>query len=72
MLAFLEGIADFISGVVNFVVSIIQGLYRMIQYVGIALQTLGSVMTYIPTDLAVLAAAFISVAVVYLIIGREG
>lgn len=71
MLAFLEGLADLISSLINFVISIIQGIFRMVRYVGIAMQTLGTVMTYIPADLAVLAAAFISVAVVYLIIGRS-
>lgn len=71
MLAFLEGIADVISSLIGFLVSIIQGLFRMVRYVGIAFQTLGTVMAYIPADLAVLAAAFISVAVIYLFIGRQ-
>lgn len=71
MLAFLESIADVISSLVNFLVSIIQGLFRMVRYIGIALQTIDTVIAYIPADLAVLTAAFVSVAVVYLIIGRE-
>lgn len=71
MVEFFKGIADILSSLVMFVVSIIQGLFRMVKYIGIAMQTLGTVMAYIPADLAVLAAAFLSVAVVYLIIGRQ-
>lgn len=71
MLEFFKGLADFLSSIVDFIVSIIEGLFRMVKYVGIALQSLAGVLAYIPADLAVLAAAFISVAVVYLIIGRE-
>lgn len=72
MVEFFKGLADLLSSVIDFVISVIEGLFRMVKYIGIALQSIAGVMSYIPADLAALAAAFISVAVVYLIIGREG
>lgn len=72
MLAFFESIANAIQAVFEFLQHIFEGFIRMVQYIGIAVQTVGTIIAKIPPDLAVIASGFIAVSVVYLIIGREG
>lgn len=71
MIAFLQSIADFIVSIFDLIGNIIAGIIRMVRYIGIAMQAIPQVVAYIPPDLAVLALAFVAVAVVYLIIGRD-
>lgn len=71
MIAFLESIADFIASIFDLIGNIIAGIIRMIRYIGIAMTAIPQVVAYLPPDLAVLAVAFVGVAVVYLIIGRD-
>lgn len=72
MLAFLESIGNFIGSIVGFLVSFFQGMIRLVKYIGIAIDTIAQVTIFLPGDLAILAGAFVAVAVVYLLIGREG
>ena len=71
MIAFFQSIADFLASIFDLVGNIIAGIIRMLRYIGIAMTAIPQVVAYLPPDLAVLAAAFVAVAVVYLIIGRD-
>lgn len=72
MVAFLQSIAEFLKSAVGFIVSFFQGLIRLGKYIGVAVDTINQISIYLPGDLLILAMAFIGVAVVYLLIGREG
>lgn len=72
MVAFLQSIAEFLKSAVGFIVSFFQGLIRLGKYIGVAVDTINQISIYLPGDLLILAMAFIAVAVVYLLIGREG
>lgn len=70
MISLIQGIANFFSSVGSFIVSFISGLINLFKYIAMALVTVGEVVLYLPADLQILCMAFISVAVVYLIVGR--
>lgn len=70
MISLIQGIADFFTSIGSFLVSFLEGAINLFRYISLALTTIGEVLLYLPPSLKVLALAFVSVAVVYLIIGR--
>lgn len=70
MISLLQGIADFISTLASYFVSFLESFFNLFKYIGMAMATIGEAALYLPTDLTVIAMAFIGVAVVYLILGR--
>lgn len=70
MLDVLTNIAEFLSQIGNFFLSIITGFIQLFQYIAMALESVAVGIVYLPTSLTIIAMAFVSVAVVYLIVGR--
>lgn len=70
MIAILQGIADFISTLAGFITSFFSGFLSLFRYIGMAIQTVGVAIVYLPDDLKILALAFVMAAVMFLIIGR--
>lgn len=67
---FLSALVDVMAMAVTFVVNLISGLIHMIQIIPSALSMLSYGVSSLPPVLTVFATAFISVSVVYLVIGR--
>lgn len=70
MLKLLQGIADFIGMIGDFLASFLISILQLFGYIGQAVLTIGEIIVFIPEDLAVIALAFVSMAVVFLIVGR--
>lgn len=70
MQAVLESILTFFQSIVSFLSNIIGGFIQLVLLIPKALYFIGVAMGSLPAVLTVFAVAFISVAVVYLVIGR--
>lgn len=70
MIEFFSGIADFLVSIVALVVSFIGNLTYLFEYVGKALTYVSTLSLYLPPAVPAIAMIFITVSVVYLILGR--
>ena len=70
MFSFLESIADFFVGITGFLFNLIESILDLFKWVGKGLSYVGNLIPYLPEGLAAIAAVFITVSVVYLIVGR--
>lgn len=70
MAAFLESILSVMGAAVAFLVNLIKGFIQLIEMIPAALSMVSFAITSMPPVLAVFMTAFISVSVVYLVIGR--
>lgn len=70
MLDFLQGIGQFLVSIVAFISNIINSMLELFKWIGKALQYVSNVIPYLPPSLAAIALVFITVSVVYLIVGR--
>lgn len=68
--AFFETIINFIQAIFSFVTNIISGTIQMLVMIPQAVSFLTYSLGYIPSVVAVVVTALITVNVVYLIIGR--
>lgn len=67
---FLSALVDVMAMAITFVVNFITGVIQMISLIPSALSMLAYAISSLPPMLTVFATAFISVSVVYLVIGR--
>lgn len=70
MVSILTAIVNFFIAVGTLIVNFISGVFQMLQMLPSAISLLSYSVSMIPPVLVVFATAFISVSVVYLIIGR--
>lgn len=70
MLDFLTGIGEFFESIVLLVSNLVNSILDLFKWIGKALQYISNVAPYLPASLAGIALVFITVAVVYLIVGR--
>lgn len=70
MLDFLTGIGDFFVSIVALVANFIDSIMELFKWVGKALQYVSNVIAYLPVGLSAIALVFITVSVVYLVVGR--
>lgn len=70
MFSFLESIADFFVQVTAFLFNFLRSVFDMFKWIGKGLQYIGNLLPYLPQGLAAIAAVFVTVSVVYLIVGR--
>ena len=66
----LEAIGSFLSMVVGIVASFISGIYQLITTIPKALYFVTYGISMMPSVLVVFATAFITISVVYLVVGR--
>ena len=70
MVNFLDSIFDFLMMIVDLVTNFVHGVVQMLGMVAGAVSFTTTVIGSLPTPLVVFAVAFVTVSVVYLIIGR--
>lgn len=70
MVDFLTGIGEFFESIILLVGNIINSILDMFKWVGKALQYISNLIPYLPASIAGISLVFITVAVVYLIVGR--
>lgn len=70
MAAFLESILNVLTMLIAVVVNFVKGVLQLISLIPSALSMLSYSLMALPPVLVVFATAFISVSVVYLVIGR--
>lgn len=70
MLAFFQSIGDFLQSVFAFLDNFIESIFEMFKWMGKALLYVADLSPYIPPSLLGIALVFITVSVVYLIVGR--
>lgn len=63
-------VINFFNMIVDVVSNFVAGVGALLSYIPGALSLVTSVINYMPTELTVFAVAFISVSIVYLIVGR--
>lgn len=68
--SFLESILSVLGMAVTLVVNFVRGVIQLITLIPVALQMLSYSLSALPPTLVVFATAFITVSVVYLVIGR--
>lgn len=68
--SFLESILSVLSMLVTLVVNFVRGIVQLISILPVALNMLSYSVSALPPMIIVFATAFISVSVVYLVIGR--
>lgn len=66
----LDSILTFFQSIASFLINLVGGLVQLILTIPKALYFIGVAIGSLPAVLTVFAVAFISVAVVYLVIGR--
>lgn len=66
----IQSILYFLQGTVSFIINIVNGLYQLILMIPKALGFVSISLGALPPVLTVFAVAFVSVSIVYLIIGR--
>lgn len=70
MLDFLTGIGDFLVSIVALISNFVTSLLDLFKWVGKGLSYISTVIPYLPASLVAIATVFITVSVVYLIVGR--
>lgn len=70
MASFLESILSFLGMIVTVSYNFVTGVVQIVKLIPVALSMLSYSVSALPPTLIVFATAFISVSVVYLVIGR--
>ena len=70
MLDFFSGIGNFLGAIVSFLNNFFNSIFELFKWTGAALGYVAELTAYIPASLLAIALVFITVSVVYLIIGR--
>lgn len=72
MIAALNEIITFIGSLIDLVVKIVTGLVQLLQMIPSMVQTLTGSLSLLPSMLVAFASVTITVAVIFIILGREG
>ena len=72
MIAALNEIITFIGSLIDLVVKIVTGLVQLLQMIPSMVQTLTGSHSLLPSILVAFASVTITVAVIFIILGREG
>lgn len=72
MIAALNEIITFIGSLIDLVVKIVTGLVQLLQMIPSMSQTLTGSLSLLPSILVAFASVTITVAVIFIILGREG
>ena len=72
MIAALNEIITFIGSLIDLVVKIVTGLVQLLQMTPSMVQTLTGSLSLLPSILVAFASVTITVAVIFIILGREG
>lgn len=72
MIAALNEIITFIGSLIDLVVKIVIGLVQLLQMIPSMVQTLNGSLSLLPSILVAFASVTITVAVIFIILGREG
>lgn len=72
MIAALNEIITFIGSLIDLVVKIVTGLVQLLQMIPSMVQTLNGSLSLLPSILVAFASVTITVAVIFIILGREG
>lgn len=72
MIAALNEIITFIGSLIDLVVKIVTGLVQLLQMIPSMVQTLTGSLGLLPPILVAFASVTITVAVIFIILGREG
>lgn len=70
MIEFFNSVGAFFQSIGELIVNLVSSLMELFVWVGKALEIVASITKYIPPSLAAIALVFITISVVYLIVGR--
>lgn len=71
MIKYLEFLVDAANAAISFLVSIITGTIRMVAMIPQTITFLRSAVSFLPSFFTVFATAFITVCVIYTLVGRS-
>lgn len=69
---FFTSVADTITWLIQYVVGLIEDMIEMVVFLGMAAVQLPEILVFLPTPIVVLLGAFLTSAILYKVVGREG
>lgn len=72
ILDFFASFADTITWIIQYVIGVIEDIVEMVVFLGMAAGQLPDVLVFLPTPIVVLLGSFLTAAILYKVLGREG
>lgn len=72
LIEWFEDVSGIIEDLIEFVVDLVEDTLEMIEMVGKAAKDIPEILSFLPPSIVILLGSFLTAAILYKIIGREG